>query len=65
MSKTEEICGKCLYHRKRNEEWICTNPESEYYGCYTEYRDCCDTEFEERQASKDNFSIEIVRNKKF
>lgn len=45
--KSNEICGKCLHHRRDNEEWVCKNPESECYGDYTEYKDACD-EFEER-----------------
>lgn len=55
----DEICGYCLHHRKELEEWICKNPDSECYGCYTEYRDTCD-EFEDRSL-KGSFSIEIKR----
>ena len=61
MSK-EEICGKCIYHRKEDEEWICNNPDSECYGCYTEYNDTC-TNYEERRPYQ-RFSVEIVRRKK-
>lgn len=56
---TEEICGKCIHHRKEDEEWICKNPNSECWGCYTEYRDACN-DFEERQP-KTKFSVEIVK----
>ena len=59
----EQICGKCLHHRKQDEEWICNNPDSECYGCYTEYRDGCD-EYDERQA-RTKFSVDIVNKKKF
>lgn len=58
----EEICGKCIHHRKEDEEWICNNPNSECWGCCTEYRDTCD-DFEERQP-KTKFSVEIVKHKK-
>jgi len=45
----EECCGTCKWHKHDNEgdAWICTNPDSEYYVEYTEYRDCCE-EHEER-----------------
>lgn len=55
----EEICGKCKYHRKENEEWVCTNQDSECWGCYTEYRDTCDC-FEER-VTQSAFSVEIIK----
>ena len=55
----EVICGKCKYHRKDNEEWVCKNPESEYYGDYTEYKDTCD-EFEDRTSP--GFSV-VVKKK--
>lgn len=58
----EEICGKCIHHRKEIEEWICHNPDSECYGCYTEYRDTCD-KFEDRLTGSD-FSVEIRKNSK-
>lgn len=45
--KAEEICGKCVYHRKEYEEWVCNNPDSECFGCATEYNDKC-LDFEER-----------------
>ena len=53
----DQICGQCYYHRKQSEEWICNNPDSECYGCYTEYRDTCD-EFEDR-ATGSNFSVTL------
>lgn len=53
-----ENCGHCLHHRKRDEEWICNNPDSECYGCYTEYEESCE-DFEERRP-KEKFTIEIV-----
>lgn len=61
-NRAEEICGKCLHHRKEDEEWICKNPNSECWGCYTEYRDTCG-DFEERQP-KSKFSVEIVNHRK-
>ena len=59
----EEKCGKCLHHRYEDGEWICNNPDSECYGCYTEYNDICNDGFEERAGSK--FSVEIKKSKKF
>ena len=58
----EELCGTCIHHRKENEELICKNPDSECYGCYTEYRDSCDS-YEERLA-RTRFSVTIVKNSK-
>lgn len=54
-----EICGKCFHHRHEDEEWICKNPDSLCFGCYTEYYDRC-KEFEER-AAKSDFSVEIIK----
>lgn len=56
MSK-DKICGKCLYHRRDGEIWICTNPDSDLFCDYTEYEESC-SEFEERQA-KTRFSEEL------
>ena len=55
----ENICGKCMHHRYEDGEWICNNPDSECYGCYTEYNDECD-EFEERTGSN-VFSVTIKK----
>jgi len=57
-----ENCGHCLHHRNTDGEWVCTNPESECYGCYTEYNDECN-EFEERRP-KTRFSVEIKQKNK-
>ena len=54
----EKICGKCRWHRKENEEWVCHNPNSGCWGCWTEYRDGCD-EFEERANS--GFSADVKK----
>lgn len=56
----EEICGKCKHHRKEFEEWVCTNPDSECYGCATEYNDDCES-FEDRVST---FSVEIKKSYK-
>lgn len=61
ISLDEEICGECLHHRKQNEEWVCTNPESECYGCWTEYRDGCSS-FEDRVNSR--FFVTVVKKSK-
>lgn len=55
----DENCGHCVYHRKDDEMWICSNPDSEYFGCDTEYRDFCDN-YEERRP-KSRFSVEIKK----
>ena len=59
----DENCGHCSWHRKQNDEWVCTNPDADEYGDYTEYRDTCDM-FEERQTRHQKFSVEITRSKK-
>lgn len=59
MDDEERICGKCIYHRYDDGEWVCNNPDSECYGCYTEYRDSCN-DFETRQS----FQVQIIRHKK-
>lgn len=41
-------CRMCKYHRSaEKDEWICTNPDSEYFAEYTEHADWCE-EWEER-----------------
>lgn len=51
------ICGKCKYNKFEEKElksgnhvlaYACDNPESECYGCYTQYDDYCD-EFEDKE----------------
>ena len=36
-------CGTCLYHKKDNDEgdWVCDNPDGEYFQDYTRYDDSC------------------------
>ena len=58
---SDEDCGHCLNHKKEQGAWICVNPDSECYGCYTEYRDTCDL-FEERRPQS-RFSVEIQHKK--
>ena len=59
----DENCGHCVHHRTVDGEWVCHNPESECYGCYTEYNETCDC-FEERMPNS-RFSMEITGRKKF
>ena len=54
--KKDEICGKCYYHHKHYEEWCCDNPDSDCYGCATEYNDTC-LDFEDRANS--GFSVSL------
>lgn len=56
----DENCGHCIHHRKDEGVWVCNNPESECYGCYTEYEETCD-EFEERHP-KSRLRVEILKN---
>lgn len=57
----DENCGHCQHHRKDDEEWICNNPDSECFGCYTEYKDTCE-DFKERNSYL-HFAVEISRKK--
>lgn len=46
-----ECCGTCQYHMPDNtwpDDWICTNPESERCGDWSEYEDICEC-YEERK----------------
>lgn len=42
--RRERCCGTCGYHRPDDagEEWVCTNPDSEYRSDWTDYEWCCD-----------------------
>ena len=55
----DENCGHCIHHRKNDGCWICTNPDSECYGCYTEYTDTCE-EFDERSPFN-KFRVEVKK----
>lgn len=59
----DENCGHCSWHRKEDDCWVCTNPDSECYGCYTEYKEVCE-DFEERPQNT-RFSVELKKSKKF
>lgn len=61
-AKDEKICGTCVYHRHVDGEWVCNNLESECYGCYTEYRDACNS-WEEREPYQ-RFGV-TIKSKKF
>jgi hypothetical protein len=52
-NKMDKCCGTCQHHKCEGSycgddpEWICDNPDSDYYGDYTEYDDgeeCVDYE---------------------
>ena len=47
MNDEEPCCGRCQWHKRSDSEWYCTNEDSEYYGCETNYDDGC-SEVEER-----------------
>ena len=47
MKLEDCICGRCAFHRKTNEEWVCSNEDSDNYALEIEYGDTCD-DFEER-----------------
>ena len=36
-----EYCGNCKWRRYWQGEWICSNPDSDYNGLETEYKDSC------------------------
>lgn len=48
MNNTGGWCGKCKYHEctePKNDidaEWVCSNPNSDYYADITHYTDYCD-----------------------
>lgn len=42
------VCGTCKYHETDGCDFICNNPESDYYSDWTEYDDTCD-EWEEAE----------------
>lgn len=44
--KKPECCGTCKYHKKED-DWVCDNPDSDCYADYTEYSDFCEN-FEKR-----------------
>lgn len=39
----KEICGECRHHciDREGQDWVCTNPDSDYEGDYTGYEDGC------------------------
>lgn len=47
---TEECCGTCRMHRKDPDtgEWVCSEPDADYYGMETEYSEPACEEYEER-----------------
>lgn len=49
MDECKEVCGNCKWHRHESIDngWVCTNPDSDYIGDWTDYEDRC-WEFEER-----------------
>lgn len=55
--KMSECCGKCCHHvpdKLMDGEWVCDCADSDYCGCYTDYRDCCEQflDREDAPASK-------------
>lgn len=45
----DNCCGICEYHvfSQEDGDYICVNPNSEYYSDFTNYESCCE-EYEER-----------------
>lgn len=62
MDDFEEVCGKCVFHKKEDGEWVCNNEDSECYGCCTEYRDCC-KDFQDK-SERDVFRNRELRKEK-
>jgi hypothetical protein len=43
MASEKKCCGTCRYHLHDDDvDFICDCEESEGYGDYTMYQDCCD-----------------------
>ena len=39
----EHVCGTCKWHHcDKFTDWVCTNPDSDYYTDWTEYKETCD-----------------------
>ena len=49
----KECCGNCKYHQIDEEcdDWMCCNPESDYYGAYTNYNYRCE-DIEEKECQE-------------
>ena len=48
----KECCLKCKYHRPDDTfsaDWVCCNPDSEFFADYTEAEDTCEN-FREREG---------------
>ena len=43
-----ECCGTCIYNKKNDSDFCCSNEESESYGLSTMYDDCCE-DYEEKE----------------
>lgn len=43
MDYESMICGMCRYHKQENlsGEWVCTNPDGEYFGMESLYDEHC------------------------
>lgn len=54
MDNYKGWCGKCKWHecteprKDIDSEWVCSNPDSDYYADITHYTDKC-IDFEERE----------------
>ena len=44
----EQVCGTCEYNNVCEGEFCCNNPDSDAYGCPTNYNDVCE-EWEEKE----------------
>jgi hypothetical protein len=46
----EQCCGSCRWHyyTEPDDDWICTNPNSENYADFTEYAHSCE-EYQSRR----------------
>lgn len=42
MEYKEERCSNCAFNCKSVGGYTCYNPESEFYGLYTEYNTSCE-----------------------
>lgn len=43
-----KCCGTCKWSKPYKQDWMCNNPDSDYYCCFISYRDECE-DYEEKE----------------
>lgn len=46
--RNEKCCGTCSWSKPYKLDWMCNNQDSDYYCCFTSYRDECE-DYEEKE----------------